>query len=237
MRIYTTCREAVKEVERDLWEMGIEVRTYSMQDKVVEGNEDYFTKELSPYVFMITNPLGDIDEFIKYIYPDKHERILDWCVAEFRERISTKMINPGEAWVLRSGIWKEFMHDGAFAYTYNHRIRVQLERIINELRTKPGTRQAIIEVHNNFIDINHLGGGGRVPCSMHYQLVIREGKLDMMYIMRSSDYLTHFCNDNWLAIKLQQHVANELAIPMGKYTFFTGSLHAYYKDMKERKIF
>lgn len=237
MRIYTTCKEAVKETERDLWEMGIEVHTYSMQDKIIEGDKSFFTKELSPYTFQITKSTQDTDEFVKYLHPEEYEKLLRWCGSEFIERIASEFKNPGTAWIIRRDIWKEYIHEHHFAYTYNDRIRFQLERIIEELINKPGTRQAIIEVHNNIRDIDKLGGIGRIPCSMHYQMLIRNNKLDMIYIMRSSDLLTHFANDNWLAIALQKYIAANINVEPGRYTFFTGSLHAYYKDMEKRGIF
>ena len=237
MRIYITCKEAIKEVERDLFEMGVEVRGYSMQDKVVEGNEDYFTKEMTAYGFQVTKPMGDVEEFIKYMYPDDYERMRHWCDHEFAERTALTSMNPGEAWKIRREIWTEYLHDGKFGYTYSERMNYQINEIIEELQTNPSTRQAIIEVHNNNLDLNSLGGVKRIPCSMHYQFLIREEKVDMIYIMRSSDLLLHFCNDNYLAIMLQNYVADCLGREVGKYTFFTGSLHSYYKDLKERGIF
>lgn len=579
MRIYSNCKEAIREVERDLWELSVEVRGYSMQDKIVKGDEDYFTKELSPYAFQVTNPTGDMDELIKYLFPDDHERMLDWCHEEFNERVSNDHVNPGQAWKIREEVWKEFLHDGRFAYcvipgsliltslgyrpieeleegdevfnkdgklvpiqtkitmekkpiitlrlfsdltiagtlnhpllcikrkahkrhmtnkepnwlelehikpgdyialfgeypqqvnqdpdllflfglimsdgsfhkdrprvsftntnerliklfsqlataqgfsnhttynkansswqgylhadssrkfrslfvqfskelykltnecilhflagfcegdgyirkggrkkiefctnpnhpeeqeiiilglrklgfipykkacppgkwgkkgqikvnlggsqggelihllplriksrpsrfkktrkhsgrysfitsrgimmvkvlekttegtssvldietdgsficneiishnTYNQRIRPQLDRIIEELENKPSTRQAIIEIHNNLIDIHQLGGGARVPCSLTYQFLIRDNKLNLTYTMRSTDFLTHFPFDNWLAIRLQKFMGTCLGIKVGRYTFFTGSLHSFYKDMKNRGIF
>ena len=237
MRLFTTCAEAVREVERDLFEMGIEVRGYSMQDKVVEGNEDYFTKEVTAYGFQITKPMGDPEEFIKYIYPKDYKRIRSWCDHELKERASLTSINPGEAWKIRKEIWEEYLHDGKFGYTYNQRMGYQIPEIIEELETNPATRQAIIEVHNNHKDLNSLGGVKRIPCSMYYQFLIRKEKVEMIYSMRSSDFLTHFCNDNYLAISLQNYVAACLGREVGRYTFFTGSLHAYYKNLKERGIF
>jgi len=237
MRIYTNCKDCVREVERELYEMGIEVKGDSMQDKVVTGNEDYYTKELSPYMFQVTKPTGDHEAFIKYLFPDDYIAMKLWADHEFAERISDKYINPGEAWTLRGEVWGEFLHNNKFYYTYNNRIRPQLQRIIQELIEKPSTRQAIIEIHNNHIDINNLGGAARIPCSLYYQLLIREGKLDMIYVMRSCDYLTHFPFDNYLAILLQAYIALRVKVPVGRYTYMTGSLHSYNKDMKTRGIF
>ncbi len=241
MRIYTSCLEAVDEVERDLWEMGVEVRTHSMQDKVIEDNPDFYTKELSPYMFQVTKPWDDINQFLIHFAGGSSTEIgraMTWAEMEFGERVQWLIpINPGEAWKTRGGVWKEFLHEGKFAYTYNERIRTQLVKVVKELENHPGTRQAIIEIHNNEFDLDSMGGVARVPCSMHYQFLIRQDKVDLIYVMRSSDFLTHFGYDNWLAIRLQKYMADTLERKIGRYTFMTGSLHAYYKDLKAKGIF
>jgi thymidylate synthase len=67
--------------------------------------------------------------------------------------------------------------------------------------------------------------------------MIREGKVDMIYTMRSCDFLTHFAIDVALALMMQNYVANTLERPTGRFTHFIGSLHSYAKDMKAREIF
>jgi len=238
MRIYKNCKEAVKEIERDMYEMGLEVQGATVQDKNVEGDENYFTKELSPYDFMILYT-SDKLEFINYLFKNdelERDKIEHWAHEEFKERISRVEQNPGEAWKIRADVWDEFLHEGKFAYVYSGRIAYQLDRIIQELKEKPATRQGIISIHNNATDLEGLGGINRVPCSMHYQFILRKDKLDLIYVMRSSDFLTHFANDNFLAIALRDHIAEELGVMPGKYTFFTGSLHCFYKDLKKRGI-
>ncbi len=240
MRIYPNCKEAVGETERQLWEMGIEVRGYSMQDKKVVDEEAFFTKELSPAMFQITNPCPDMDVFLQYFWGEDESRLeaaTRWAHGEFEERIAGEYINPGQAWTHRGEVWTEFLHNGRFAYTYNERFRSQLSRIIRELKNHPSSRQAILEVHNNLLDISSMGGVSRIPCSMHYQILVRDEKVDLIYIMRSTDFLTHFGFDNWLAIRMQKHMAYRLHREVGRYTFFTGSLHAYFKDMKKRGVF
>ena len=86
-------------------------------------------------------------------------------------------------------------------------------------------------------DINNLGGKDRVPCSMYYQFYIRGGVLNMIYTMRSCDFLTHFVHDVYLACGLLSHVAGELGLKVGHFTHFIGSLHAYRRDMVGRGIF
>ena len=131
MRIYIDCKEAVKEIEREIYEMGIEVRGDSVQDKDVKGNADYFTKELSPYSFMILDT-ADRVSFIEYLFKDdkdKQTQLKNWCNAEIQERLNRKSTNPGEAYKIRDDVWDEFIHDGKFAYTYSERISPQIDRI------------------------------------------------------------------------------------------------------------
>lgn len=241
MRIYKDCKEAIKEIERDMYEMGIEVQGATVQDKNVEGNKDYFTKELSPYDFMILNT-SDKREMVDYMFKDEteQEKMFCWLMDEFLERISREENNPGMAWEHRPEVWKEFIHHTKhgrkFAYTYSDRFSKQLDNIIQELKDKPSTRQAILEMYNSQIDMENWGGKDRIPCTMHYQFVRRGDKLDMIYVMRSSDFLTHFVNDQYLAMEMQKYVAGEIGIEAGKYTFFTGSLHCFHKDLTARGI-
>lgn len=53
MRIYKDYSEVISEIKRDLFEMGLVNKTYSMQNKVVSGNDDYDTKELLNYSYLL----------------------------------------------------------------------------------------------------------------------------------------------------------------------------------------
>lgn len=226
MRIFKDCKEMISEVHRDLFEMGIRVNPKTMQDKFVEGDENYQTIELSGYSFAILNT-DDLDQMIM-----DRKLSLVWCEADFRERINPEEINPGQAYTLRSE-WDEFVHGGKFAYTYNERIRYQLEDTINILKFDPNTRQAVLTIYEGMKDTANRGGKNRVPCSMYYQFLIRDGKLDVIYTMRSSDFMTHFPYDIWMAARLRDLIAKEVEVPVGKLIFFSGSLHCYKKDMPE----
>ena len=225
-RIYANSKEAISEIQRDLYEMGTVVQSLTMQDKDVRNDEGFKTKELQNYSFTILDD-SDKDEIVTE---------LDWCNAEFAERVSGwkniedyTPINPGEAHKLRD-VWKEFIHNGKFAYSYNERMYWQLNKVMEELKKNPNTRQAIIEVHNRKIDQDKMGGKARIPCSMFYQFMIRNGKLEITYVMRSTDFFTHFKNDIWLACELKNWMAEQLEISPGKFTMFATSLHAYKKD-------
>ena len=160
MRIYMNWEEAYEEVKRDLAEMGILVKPKTMQDKNVEGNSDYETKELQNYCYTLLNAKSS--EITGVIQP--------WADAEFEERVldpfkNGDFINPGEAWELRKDIWTEYMHDGKMAYTYNERIwqNDQLTKIIERLKEDHDSRQLWLSIWDPNIDTDKLGGISRVP--------------------------------------------------------------------------
>ncbi|MCP3684595.1 MAG: hypothetical protein GY861_18160 [bacterium] len=230
MRIFKNLEEARNELERELRHNGQVVHVETVQDKQVRQNKEYRTKELIGYSFLVRNTT-DKDKWIIDLKCN-----LDWCKQEFAERVSPHHINPGEAWKLRRKIWQEFIHHGKFSYTYNERFREQLTDTIELLNKNPNSRQAIISIYDYHADRASRGGHQRIPCSMYYQFFVREGKMNMIYSIRSNDFVTHFPYDIWLAAELQKYVADRtkaVAGEVGDLIYFSGSLHAFYKDAKE----
>ena len=226
-RIFENMTEAVNEIERDIVEMGIMVHPHTMQNKDVKDDENYDTMEVQNYSFTILS-LKDKNEVVG--------KCLEWCYAEFNERLDNDITfkNPGTAWKLRPEVWTEFLVKGKMDYTYSERMNYwnQIQQVIKELKYNPDSRQCLI--HVNFpIDCNWWAIK-RIPCSVYYQLMIRRGKLDIIYNMRSSDFATHFKNDIWLADELRNHIAKQLDIKPGLLHMNVGSLHIYkgYGDHK-----
>lgn len=268
MRIYQNPHEAYRETERDLWEMGQNSTSQSKQNTVGE----FETKELVCYGFQVSNYTWSYSDEVNYIkYAFDHESpiirddygvavdidrvvvmsVLGYIEAEFADRVGSVPVNPGSSWQYRADVWQPMLRDnGSFDYTYSERIFPQLQRVITELRDRPGTRQAIINLHSNICprspdygtveqsaDLLNMGGHGRIPCSMFYQFFRRKNKLDMLYTMRSCDFLVHHPVDIMLALRLQKYVADMLSIPTNMFTYFSGSLHAFKTDMAKRGIF
>jgi len=233
LRIFKNCLEMIKEVERDLYEMGIPYQSATVQDKDVSRNKDFKTMELGGYVYKISEEqtLEQIQEMT-----DRMNIPWDWIMGEMKERITPELCNPGKAHNLYP-LWEEYLHEGLFQYTYNERIREQLPYILRELKARPNTRQAVITMYDRHQDMRNLGGKARIPCSMHYQFMQRNGKLYLMYVMRSCDFLKHFAADVAFALLLLDHVATETGLEQGHFTHFIGSLHAFHGDLKKRGIF
>jgi len=242
MRIYSSVFEAVKEIERDLAEMGINNKAPTVQDLDVQENPDYNSKELLGYAYMITR-FDDLKDIFRFFFENKEDRIsaMLYSQAELEDRFYGLGLNPGNSWAWRAEYWKKFLKEGKFSYTYSERIYWQLGPVFNELSEAKGSRQCIVTIFDSCKDLKNLRGKARIPCSMYYQFLRREisGKdsLMLIYTMRSCDFYTHFPIDVWLAIKLGQYMANLLKIDFYNFTHFIGSLHAFAKDYERRRIF
>lgn len=232
MRIFQNFREAYGEIKRDLFEMGTLVKTDTVQDIQIQGNPDYDTKEIMPYIYRVEY-MGDM-----LSVAEENQCNLAWIASEFAERTSQDYINPGEAWKLRKEMWEPFLkrNMGKFSYTYNERYRRQLKLIIEELRKHPTSRQAYMNVFLGPEDLPKAGVD-RVPCSLGYHFIVRGGKLFMIYFMRSSDFYSHFIYDVVLSRMLQDYVSESIGIPSGPFVHYISSLHIFRKDFKQENIF
>lgn len=238
MRIYVDAIEMIEETKRDLAEMGIVVRPATMQDKYIKGNPDYETRELQNYSYCILDAKSADIPGVTQPWADAEfeERVTDpWTRYSNGERmVYPHFINPGKAWELRKEVWSEYMHDGKLAYTYNELLwkNDQLTKVIDRLKEDPDSRQLWISLWNPEKDPDFLGGVSRVPCSLGYGLQVRDGKLNLHYVMRSCDFATHFRNDVYLAIKFLEWVAEKTGYPVGSFTHTIFSLHVYNKDVE-----
>lgn len=222
MRIYQDFKEALSEIKRDLVEMGVRTHPKTYQDKVVEDDPEFETLEINNYIYTVTHPK------FKDLNPSQ-----PWADEEFLERVSDTFVNPGEAYKKRIEIWSQFLEaNGRFSYTYSERLRVysQIERIADRIRVDRDSRQLYITIWHPE-DVNKLGRA-RVPCTLGYYFKIVQGKLDMTYLQRSADFITHLENDIFLSFYLQSYIATRADVLVGNYCHWIGSLHIFKKDGK-----
>lgn len=246
MRIYSNAYQLMSEMGRDLWEMGHENRPKTYQNKVIEGDPKFITKELISEQYCLTS-LPDPGWLFVYT------RTLEWAEKELMERVSGKLINPGEAWELNKAMWEEFLvtnKDGErfFDYTYAERINdksnykgevmTKLEAIIQLLKDDNDTRKAVLNIFGGTkeqcFDHDGYDGSFRIPCSMYYDFLIRENKgqkqLNICYHQRSADFVGHFGDDVYLAFRLMQIVADRVGVKPGYLYHTVDSLHCYQRD-------
>lgn len=237
MRIFVSAFDMIKEVERDLYEMGTRYQSATVQDQDVANNPDFQTMELCGYGYTLTKfDAYDLAQMLGYSGRINKK----WLEAEIDERLNglkTQPLNPGIAYLANEEFWGQFIRNGVFSYSYAERWQEQLPYIIRELKEKPNTRQAVLTMYDKHQDMMHWGGRDRVPCSLTYQFMLREDKLVLIYNQRSCDFVKFFPSDVWLTVQLLIHVANAIGKEPGQFVHVLGSLHAFAGDLKGKDIF
>lgn len=232
------------------------------------GNPMLVTMELPFTSFTMSVPQG-VPTLQEYVKPN-----LPWAEDHFLERVSGVPLNPApsHAWwpwahkqhqdseekfshTYPERFWpKQAGDDDGHTHRYadeicyiNHGIRYgwgDLADVVHQLINNPYTRQAVLPV---FFPEDTGGSdrtSARIPCSLTYNFLYRDGHLHCHYTMRSCDFVRHFRDDVYMAARLMQWVCGQMvkggrtAIPGTLHTSIT-SLHAMEGDrwkMTEEKI-
>jgi hypothetical protein len=89
-----------------------------------------------------------------------------------------------------------------------------LQDLVSLLSRSPYTRQAYLPVW--FPEDTGAVSGERVPCSLGYHFIVRDGRLHVVYYIRSCDFFRHFRDDVYLTCRLAQWVLHKLQEEMGQ---------------------
>jgi len=212
-----------------------------------EGNPLLVTKELQDVILEIAVP-RQMTEAQDVFRPN-----LPWAEAHFQERLDPDCPNPPPSHELWP--WAHATHQkgeqGEFSHTYPERywpkfanvgetrpngrqvfvphngIRYEygdLGDLVAMLRRNGNTRQAYLPVW--FPEDTGATHGERVPCSLGYHFLIREGRLSCRYYLRSCDFVRHFRDDVYLTARLMQWLTEQLpGVTVGRLNMYISSLH------------
>lgn len=201
------------------------------------------TVEVEDFSFKISIPSTDI-ELQQIIEPN-----LPWAEDHFQERISGIPYNPPPSsswWPFATQDNKEFKQDEKFSHTYPERMwpkwagnHIQaaegirypwgdLDDVVRLLKERPGTRQAYLPIW--FPEDTGAVEGQRVPCTLGYHFLVRNGALKVVYFIRSCDYYRHFRDDVYMAARLGQWVALQIGVRVGSLTMHISSLHIFERE-------
>jgi thymidylate synthase len=117
---------------------------------------------------------------------------------------------------------------------FNMRGSDQVARLLAQLKKSSDTRQAVIQL---FDAQDVIKKHADVPCTCTLQFVIRNGLLHLMVHMRSNDVLLGLPHDVFSFTMLQELIAREVGVKLGKYRHSVGSLHLYEKDEQRGREF
>jgi len=169
---------------------------------------------------------------------------LPWADEHFEERVCGMPLNPPPShtkWLTKTD---EFFSDKVkFSHSYPERfwskglhtgIRfdiADLGTLVELLKNQPDTRQAYLPMFFPE-DLSAAVQGERIPCSLGWHFIVRNGKLHCTYTMRSCDAVRHFHNDIYFANRLSLYIkeATGLDVEMGNLLFISTSLHCFEND-------
>jgi thymidylate synthase-like protein len=135
-----------------------------------------------------------------------------------------------KAWVKKAG---PLAPNEGIRYEYG-----DLDDVVNLLCSDPFTRQAYFPV---WFPEDTGGGNKRAPCSLGYHFIMRNGKMDVTYYIRSCDYLRHFRDDIYLTARLAFWVIEQCKLKSdrwqdvtpGEFLMHITSLHLFRNDYQQ----
>lgn len=141
--------------------------------------------------------------------------------------------------MLRAGKLSPFRYKGSLEIEGIHHPYGDLADVVDQLVREPHTRQAILPVF--FPEDTGAVHGGRVPCSLFYHFMMRDGKLDVTYMLRSCDILRHFRDDIYLTARLALWILDRCRekdktwrlVKPGEYVMLISSLHCFRNDYQQ----
>lgn len=247
---YSYPGQAISETKDKLYHLGREVKQENWQSTKSPDN----TWELLNHSLGFQIPI-DIEQLRLMVRPN-----LPWADMQFEERVGGEPLNPGES-------FKEWPHykntnysddthreKDKFSHTYMERFwpknkTSDLERggirfkygdyqdVKRLLAKDPSTRQAFLPIW--FPEDTGVVHGERVPCSLGYHFIIRNGFIHLTYYIRSCDFLRHFRDDIYMACRMVYDIceyikkSSDIEILPGLFTMHIVSLHVF---MKERGL-
>lgn len=115
-----------------------------------------------------------------------------------------------------------------------------LNDLVDLLCRDPYTRQAWIPLF--FPEDTGWGDGGRKPCTLGYQFLVRNDRISVWYPLRSCDLVRHLRDDCYLAVRLLLWILDRCRsidwefwgrITTGTYSMHVTSLHVFENDMRD----
>ena len=235
---------------RDLLKLSKEVAVPTWHAENVEGNDLLVSRELVQVSFCCAIP-GDQEDAANVIKPQ-----MPWAEEHFKERVSGRPLNPPPSamkWQKPGVADKhrtiEEQGDMKYSHSYPERfwpkqantgeipgntgIRFpygDLGDVVDLLRREPLTRQAYLPVW--FPEDTGAVQGERVPCTLGYHFMIRNDEVQVSYMIRSVDFVRHFRDDVYLAVRLAQWMRDEVGggLKVGYLNMHIMSLHYFAGD-------
>lgn len=245
--------DAIETVKVLLQKKSKQVHTEKWQGFNISNKPEAAMHELTDLFFRVDMPGEDLNVYREQIKPN-----LKWADDHFEERVCGEPRNPGETW--KTWPWSlkadhSRVYDGKFSHTYMSRYWPKsyegnimrghifdygdLNDVVDLLSREPHTRQAYLPIF--FPEDTGALHGNRVPCTLGYHWIVRDGQLNTFYPIRSCDFYRHFRDDLYLTSRLTLWILGKLrakdsqweSIKPGTFSMWIGSLHMFVNDYQK----
>jgi thymidylate synthase len=180
------------------------------------------TKAVFNFNFTVKNPLDRvITTPVRKFKQDYADYEWEWYLSGNRDAAEISE---------RAKIWKNMMVPGTtevnsnYGYFWNQ--NGQLDRMIEELKTNPQSRRAVL-VHYDPNELDRYKYD--TPCNLVLNFYVDDECIHMSVFARSIDLWYGLCNDFYTFSKLLELVSNKLGMPVGTINFSITNLHIYEK--------
>ncbi len=218
-----------------------EIQLYILNKLFAEGDlvttREQNTLEMCNVNLCLTNPLN------RNTYNPARKWKLPLAIGEFAWHVSGS--NGVDFITYYARQWKNFSSDGKLISQscYGHKIfkadgygESQWDRLLTLLKKDKFSRRAVLDVYDSDSGIDYFAKD--IACVCTVQFLIRSEKLDAIVTMRSNDLIWGLPYDIYLFTMLQELLANQLNVELGKYYHNVGSMHIYERhfDLGKRMI-
>lgn len=208
---------------------------------IVVNSRGTTTTELHPVMVEVNDPTNRT-----LLYPGRGNNPFA-CLFECLWVLGSKKNNIGDLSLFLPRA-KDYSDDGkTWRAGYPERLKGfgkkkidQVRYVIEVLKADLYTRRAVISLWNPEKDT--FGKDGNLvetldcPCSNHLVFLVRDGKLDCTFTIRSNDAIYGMTGINFYEFSvLQELIASFLKVSVGKFYYVCNSLHLYEKHVDKAK--
>jgi thymidylate synthase len=234
-----------------VWRQAVErLRTIG----ILQESRDQKTRELLHVAFTITDPRQRL-VFGRPINPAFAIAEIIWIMAGANDSDFLSFWNPRMA---RFVDRDQHLFHGAYGYRLGCHPKLsentaqqlrheygldknrldQVKSAYEALLHTPDSRQVILQIWDSKLDMpNPEARSNDIPCNVVSHLMIRQGKLEWLQVMRSNDLVWGTPYNFIQFTTMQEIIAGWLGIEVGTYNHISDSLHVYERHWQNLEVF
>ncbi len=220
----------------------------------LQEGRDQTTRELLHVAFTITDPRQRL-VFGRPINPAFAVAELIWIMAGANDSTFLSFWNPRMsrfvdndqhtlygAYGYRLGCQPRLSKDATQQLRHEYGINKsrldQVKSAYEALLHTPNSRQVILQIWDDKLDMpNPEPRSKDIPCNVMSHLMIRQGKLEWLQVMRSNDLIWGTPYNFIQFTTMQEIIAGWLGVEIGTYSHISDSLHVYKRHWRDLATF